>query len=216
MPTEPGLRADARANRDRILAAAADVFVADGPDAPLERVAARAGVGIGTLYRRFSDRSALHRALVLDLLSRSAAAARDATATQADPFDALAAYLHRALDLRISAVIPALLGRVDLDDPELAAARASSAGPVEQLVEQARAAGAIRHDVTFADVGVGLVRISRPVPGGMDPEEDLLLAHRHLTLLLDGLRTTAAGPLPGRGLSLGELQRAARPRADSH
>ncbi|HWJ85425.1 MAG TPA: helix-turn-helix domain-containing protein, partial [Cellulomonas sp.] len=52
-------RADAVRNREKLLAAAVDAFGADGADVPLETIAARAGVGVGTLYRHFANRSAL-------------------------------------------------------------------------------------------------------------------------------------------------------------
>ena len=79
--TEGGhLRADARRNREQLLLAARDVFVERGPDAPLEDVAQRAGVGIGTLYRRFPDRQALLRAVALDVLARVTAEAHAALA----------------------------------------------------------------------------------------------------------------------------------------
>ena len=66
------LRADARSNRDRLLLAARDAFVDLGPDAPLDEVARRAGVGIATLYRRFPDPAALMQAVALDILTRIA------------------------------------------------------------------------------------------------------------------------------------------------
>ena len=62
------LRADARQNYDRILKAAAEVFVADGFNAPLDRIARHARVGEATLHRRFPTRDSLLRALTLDLL----------------------------------------------------------------------------------------------------------------------------------------------------
>ena len=62
-----GLRADARRNREHVLAAAREVFVEQGADAPLDEIARRAGVGIATLYRRFPDRAALLRAVALDV-----------------------------------------------------------------------------------------------------------------------------------------------------
>src|SRR5712691_799585 len=118
-----GLRADARRNLEHVLAAAREVFVEQGADAPLDEIARRAGVGIATLYRRFPDREALVRAVALDVLARTAHEARSAEAEEADPFDGLARYMHRALDLRISAVMPALLGRISFEDEELRVAR---------------------------------------------------------------------------------------------
>src|SRR5438270_9690760 len=113
------LRADAARNRAHVLAAARDVFVEHGADAPLDDIARHAGVGIATLYRRFPDREALLRAVALDVLARTAHEARSAEAEEADPFDGLARYMHRALDLRISAIMPALLGRISFEDEEL-------------------------------------------------------------------------------------------------
>src|SRR5271165_109692 len=98
------LRADASRNREHILKAARDIFVYDGPQAPLEEIARQAGVGIGTLYRRFPDRHALQRAVALDVLASIAYEAHLALVEEPDAFAALARYMHRALDLRVGAV----------------------------------------------------------------------------------------------------------------
>jgi AcrR family transcriptional regulator len=196
-----GMRADAQRNRERLLAAARDVFVDQGPDAPLDAIAAVAGVGIATLYRRFPDRRAVVRAVVLDVLGRAGEEARRALADEPDAFQALARYLHRALDLRVSAVMPTLLDHVPSDDEEIASIRTRSWGLFQQLVDRAHAAGTLRPDVTFADVGMLLVRLARPLPGPIPRDLDNRLAHRHLELLLAGLRADRAGrppPCPGR------------------
>lgn len=203
------MRADAQRNRERILAAACDVFVEQGPDAPLDAIATAADVGIATLYRRFPDRQALIRAIVLDVLVRSGEAAHQALDEEAESFQALARYLHRALDLRVSAVMPALLGHIPPDDAEIAAARGHSWGLFQQLVDQAHAAGTLRPDVTFLDVGQLLVRLARPLPGPVPRDLDNQLAHRHLELVLDGLRGERAAsitPLPGPALTLADLR----------
>ncbi len=205
------MRADARRNRERIMAAARDVFVEQGPDAPLDAVATAAEVGIGTLYRRFPDRGALVRAVVLDVLGLAAEEARLALDEEPDAFRALARYLHAALDLRISAVMPALLGHVPPDDGEIAAVRERSWGLFEALVDRAHAAGTLRADVSFADVGVLLQRMARPLAGPIPRDLDNRLAHRHLDLLLDALRAdraAVADPLPGPALELADLMAA--------
>ena len=202
------MRADARRNRERILAAARDVFVDQGPDAPLDAIAAAAEVGIGTLYRRFPDRRALVRAVVLDVLGLAAEEARLALAEEPDAFQALARYLHRALDLRISAVMPALLGHIPPDDEEIAAIRTRSWGLFQELVDRAHAAGTLRPDATFADIGLLLVRLARPLPGPIPRDLDNRLGRRHLELLLDGLRAdraAPAAPLPEPALTLADL-----------
>ncbi len=211
-----GLRADARRNLDRILAAARDVFAEQGPTAPLEEIARRAGVGIGTLYRRFPDRQALARAVALDIWARAIEAAHCALATEPDAFHALARYMHHALELRIGAVMPVLTRQVPLD-PELRVAADRSAAAVQRLLEAARAEGSLRPDVAFGDIGLLLIRLGRPLPGPFPPALDDALAHRHLALALDGLRATAAregASLPGPALTLEDL-RALAPDAGS-
>ena len=188
------MRADARRNRERLLAAARDVFVDQGPDAPLDAISAAAQVGIGTLYRRFPDRRALIRAVALDVLGLAAEEARLALTEEPDAFQALARYLHRALDLRISAVMPALLDHIPPDDEEIALIRTHSWGLFQHLIDRAHAAGTLRADATFADIGLLLVRLARPLPGPIPRDLDNRLAHRHLELLLDGLRTDRAEP----------------------
>lgn len=203
-----GLRADARRNRERILAAAREVFVERGPDAPLDEIATRAGVGNATLYRRFPDRAALMRALALDLLAEMADEVRTALADEDDPFRALARYMHRALDVRVGAVMPVLADRIAAD-PDVLRARDETAAVVQRLIETAQQSGAMRSDVTFGDIGLVLVRLSRPLPAAVSRALDAALAHRHLDLLLAGLRAApgaGSGGLPGPALTLADLR----------
>ena len=206
------LRADARRNQERLLDAARALIAERGAQVPLEDVAREAGVGIGTLDRRFPDREALLRAVVLDALERARVAAEHAAELE-DPFEALATYLRVALELRVSAVMPQVLDVMDLDDPEMAKARDASA--VERLVQAAHDAGAIPADVTFSDVAMMLVRIARPLPGPLPREVKDDLARRHLELFIRGLRAPADGELDGPGLSFAELrQRVAQSAED--
>ncbi len=133
------LRADATRNRARILSAAAAVFVEMGPDAPLEEVVTRAGLGFGTLYRRFPDRAALQHAVVIDVMTRLQEIAQAALADPGDHPSALARYLHDALDLQIGIVVPILLDRVDMNDPAIAPLRGRDAALVNQMIERAHA-----------------------------------------------------------------------------
>jgi len=204
------MRADARRNLEQLLAAARDLIASRGSGVALEEVAQRAGVGIGTLYRRFPDRRALLRAVVLDALERTRAAAERARAEHEDPFEALAAYLRSAFELQVSAVIPEVLDALDLDEPELAAAREASAREVDLLVERARDSGGLPPDVTFADVGMMLVRIARPLPGPMSESLKRDLGRRHLELFIRGLRSRD-GTLDGPALSLSDLEDLSHP-----
>lgn len=202
------LRADARQNRERILAAARDVFVEQGAGAPLEEISRRAGTGIATLYRRFPDRLALMRAVVLDSLARTEEEAHRAAAEEPDPFRALTRYMHRALDIRVAAVIPALLEEISLEDAELRAASEAGARVIDELIDAAKRAGTLRKDVMFADIGTLIVRLSRPLPGAFPRELNDQLGHRHLDLLINGLRAKPddSAVIEGPAMTLEELR----------
>jgi AcrR family transcriptional regulator len=199
-------RADARRNRERLLVAARDTFVEHGVQAPLDDVARRAGVGIGTLYRHFPDRYALVRAVALDVLGRVTEAARTALAEEPDAFRALARYLHAALDHRIAAVMPVLSGTTELDrDDELRRAR-DELGPLfEAMVAAAQRDGVLRTDVGAGDLGLMVIRLARPLPLAVDRDADHAIAHRQLDLLLDGLRAPGTGT--GSPLTLDDVRR---------
>jgi AcrR family transcriptional regulator len=182
------MRADAQRNLEQLLDAARDLIADKGAGVALEEVAQRAGVGIATLYRRFPDRTALLRGVVIDALEKTRATAERAAEEHDDPFEALAAYLRGALELRVSAVVPQVLDVLDLDEPDLAAAREGSARATEALVDAAHDSGDLPSDVTFADVGMMLVRIARPLPGPMLAQLKQDLARRHLELFIRGLR----------------------------
>jgi AcrR family transcriptional regulator len=202
------MRADARRNRDVVLRSARDVFAERGPDAPLDEIARRAGIGIATLYRHFPDRARLMYAVVLAALTATAEAGEQVKRENSDPLDALATYIHAVLDLRTPAVISTLLGSIDLEEPQILAARDRSSGLAQQLIDAAHDAGALRKDVTFGDIGLMLVRLSRPLPGAIPPATQDALAHRHADLFLAGLRAEPSrASLDGPALELIELQR---------
>ncbi len=186
--------------------AARDAFVEEGGDVPLEDIAHRAGVGIATLYRRFPDRSTLMRAVALHVLVQVAAEARSALAEESDSFQALARYLHRALDLRVAAIMPVLSGLVDLDhDDQLTQARDDLASLYETIVQAAWRSRQLRTDIGLGDVGLMVIRLARPLPGAFAKEFDDAAAHRQLDVMLDGLRGEHARH-PAPSLSLDDVR----------
>jgi AcrR family transcriptional regulator len=206
------MRIDAQRNRQLLLEAACDAFVDLGPHAPLDSIARRAGVGIGTLYRHFAGRSALLRAVAEDVITRTTAAARTALVEEPTGFDALRRYLHDALDVGI-AVMNRIHDEID-KDAEYRAWSNAAAGAVRQVIDRARSEGTLRPDAEFGDVGLVLVRFTRPIGAGFDPALERPLAHRQLDVYVDGLQargadgTDGATPLPAEtALPLERLRR---------
>lgn len=198
------MRADAVRNRDRILRATVDLVLELGPTVPMEAIARRARVGVATVYRHFPDRASLLTHVQLECLRAAADEAEAALAEESDAFAALARYMHKAVDLRVSAVMPMLNDRVQFDD-ELLAARSRGRAAIDSLVDRAHREGALRPEVTTGDIALLIIRISRPVPG-VPATENLELSHRHLEILLNGfLNVLGDHPLPGPTITVDEL-----------
>ncbi|KAA5834511.1 TetR/AcrR family transcriptional regulator [Saccharopolyspora hirsuta] len=198
--TTPPLRADARRNRDRIINAARAVFAEHGPEVPMEEIARAAGVGTGTLYRRFPDRDSLIRAVGQDVFGRVLAEAREIAERETDPWRALTEFLLTASDLhtvlRLSVHSPrarAVLGT----DPELAKVRGEMLTILDSMVRGAQESGALRPDIGSGDVALLLSSVLHGVRNVPDDVRRDAPA-RYLTLVLDGLRASPGSALPGR------------------
>jgi AcrR family transcriptional regulator len=175
------MRADARRNYEKLVAAARAVFTEDGSSASLEAVAARAGVGIGTLYRHFPTRQALIEAAYVDEVAAIARVADDLS--DLPPWDALSQWLHRYVGSigTKHALNQALLEAAPNSDVLLSCRTAIlSAGT--PLLERAQQAGVVRSDTNFIDVArmvAGIAATPTTEPGQRE---------RMLALALDGLR----------------------------
>jgi len=175
-----GLRADARRNYQRLLAAAGAAFAERGADdVSLEEIARRAGVGIGTLYRHFPTRQTLLEAVYRDQVD--ALDARAAELIQADsPAAALAEWLA-ALVTFGKAKRGLTTGM--LDSELLSSCRDVLHGATETLLARAQQAGAVRADVQGADV----IRLVHAVSIAADLGQDPGQADRMLALVFAGL-----------------------------
>jgi AcrR family transcriptional regulator len=174
-------RADALRNHEKLVAAARAVFAEDGTSAPLEDVAERAGVGIGTLYRHFPTRQALLEAVYVDEVEAMARAADELSGLQ--PWDALSLWLHQYVGFAATkrALNEALVEAAP-DSTVLLACRTALTRAGTALIERAQSAGVIRADTSFSDV----VRMVAGI--AMVPTEDPEQKERLLDLALDGLR----------------------------
>src|SRR5215472_11068135 len=179
------LRADAQRNRDKLLSAATEAFAEEGQDVALEAIAARAGVGIGTLYRHFPSREALVVAAYrheVDALSRAAAELLERL-----PADrALRAWAERFADYIATkrAMGAALRSAVANDSPLFANTRERILGELKLLLEAGAASGTLRADVDPKDV-MRVINAIWYLPGGPQWRADV---GRMLDLVIDGLR----------------------------
>jgi AcrR family transcriptional regulator len=179
------LRADARRNRARVLAAAQEAFAAEGLSVPLDEIARRAGVGAGTVYRHFPTKEALFEAIVLTRLHAMSEAVRG----HADAPDPGAAFFQTLTELveqnsMKKDLVDALArtGR-DLTGP-LADARMEIRDALGLLLRRAQAAGAVRPDVDGHDLATLLSAIFLAA----QQQRDGALPHRALAVIRDGLR----------------------------
>jgi AcrR family transcriptional regulator len=185
-----GKRADARRNEDTLLDAAAAIFVASGVQAPVRDIAARAGVGTGTIYRHFPTRADLIIAVYRHQVEACAEAGPTLLASSASPHAALGQWIDLFVDFLVTK--HGLAAAMQSDDAGFETLHAYFLGrlvPVcAQLLETAAAAGEIRPDVGAFELmrGVGNLCIG----GDNDPRYD---ARRLVELLIAGLRRPASG-----------------------
>jgi len=151
------LRADAARNRDAIVAVARDVFAEQGLEAPLEAIAARAGVGIATLYRRFPTREKLVAAALTDKVAEYAEAAEQALAA-ADPWLGFAGFVQRICELQAGdRGLSDLLSMTLSADEQVELLRQTANERVVTLIERAKAGGALREDFAGEDLVLLLI-----------------------------------------------------------
>jgi len=180
------LRADARRNRDQILAAARSIFAAQGPEVPMEEIARAAGVGVGTLYRRFPDRDALIRAVAVENFERVLTDARAAAKEEPSAWLALVRMLRQSVNLQLSIQLAMLSHRALVllkEDPE-----------VRKL----------RDDVGAGDIAILFATLLRQMHA-KSPEVAAMASVRCLGIMIDGMRARSGTDLPGRPLTSEDL-----------
>ncbi|MDQ8706011.1 helix-turn-helix domain-containing protein [Streptomyces sp. LHD-70] len=233
------LRVDAQRNLEHVLRAAREVFGELGYGAPMEDVARRARVGVGTVYRRFPSKDVLVRRIAEEETARLTEQAQTALGQEDEPWSALSRFLRTSVASGAGRLLPPQVLRVGVaeegsaqsaddtarvpqqrhaaqpdlrlvdqrpapeqelvdqrpapeqeTDPDAAGSgTAALLDVVGQLVERARAADALRADVTVADV---LLVIATAAPSLPDPAQQAAASGRLLDILLEGLRSRPA------------------------
>ncbi|MFD4791218.1 TetR/AcrR family transcriptional regulator [Streptomyces sp. NPDC058459] len=208
------LRVDAQRNLEHVLRAAREVFGELGYGAPMEDVARRARVGVGTVYRRFPSKDVLVRRIAEEETARLTEQARTALGQEDEPWSALSRFLRTSVASGAGRLLPpqvlrvgvaeespaeearvpqqrsqAGAGELRLVDEDRSAGEPGTAtllNVVGQLVERARAAGELRADVSVSDV---LLVIATAAPALPDAAQQAAASARLLDILLEGLRS---------------------------
>ncbi len=180
------LRADAAKNRERILEAAEATFTAEGVSAPIDAVAQRAGVGVGTVYRHFPTKEALFEAIVTARLDELCEGTRQLAESDA-PAEAVFSFL-REFGRQASAKQD-LFDAMDASGLDIKSACAESVEEltrgIDVLLARAKLAGAVRDDVATAEVMALIV-------GACHSKQEDLACQRMVEIVCDGIRTPAA------------------------
>jgi AcrR family transcriptional regulator len=171
----------------------------------MERVAARAGVGVGTLYRRFPNKESLIVA-IMEMAGQRSRQLVDEVLETSSAAEGIFEFMRQCVGMPSS--LRALVPR----SPRLAETHLTSveslARPVTKLIDRAKDAGAIRPDVNFSDIAVILLSVraveDRWGAGGAEAKLGRLQGERHLQLLIDGLRVKDS-VLPNRPLTRAQL-----------
>jgi AcrR family transcriptional regulator len=196
-PPSPALRADAARNRERIISAAAAVFAERGLDAATAEIAARAGVGEATLFRRFPTKDDLIDAIIETRMEEVSALAA-AAAAHPDPAASLERFMEDLVKQfsRDRGFFEAA-GERCMNDPKFQPQRERALGAAGRLLKRAQDAGAVRGDLSPSDIsflaGSAAYAMEVTKPGLRDD-----LWKRYLRVILDGMKPEGASRLrPG-------------------
>ena len=210
------LRRDAERNRQRILKAASEVFNERGLEVSLDEIARHAGVGVGTVYRRFRTKEELVEALFVDRIDSIASIGEEALRAT-DSWSGLVSFMEQMAEMMAGNLgLRQMLMFATYGQDRVAYARQRNAPLVHRLVERAQAAGQLRTDLRQTDIPfiVFLLAEATQLAHSASPG----IWRRYLTLILDGLRPGREGvtPLPVAALLPEEMEKSMRQAAPRH
>jgi AcrR family transcriptional regulator len=192
--TERPLRRDAERNRQRILDTAGALFAERGLDVSLDEIARHAGVGVGTVYRRFPDKEQLIDALFEDRLAEILATA-NASLEISDPWEALAHFIERSMELQVAdRALKQLLLSTTTAHARIEQGRLQIQPVVRAVLERAQRAGAVREDLDLSDLLLLQHAIGEAADYTHEAAPDVW--RRILCIAMDGLRPDRRRPSP--------------------
>jgi AcrR family transcriptional regulator len=182
---------DPAAKRERLLAAARELFAREGLDAPMPALAAATGAGVGSLYRCYPSKRDLIAALVIQRLEEFIAAVRDALARDVEPWESLCAVLGELAERQAADELTGRAYELVADDPDVQSMRQATTAAFEDLLARPREQGRVRADASGRDVLLlfTATRAARAV--------DADGWRRVLELFLDALAAGATAPAAG-------------------
>ena len=192
---ERPLRADARRNREKIVEAARAAFAESGLDAQMDDVAARAEVGVGTVYRHFPTKDALVRAVIVHKMSGLAAMGRRRLEQDGDPWEAFRAWLWDCAETHVG---DRGLSQVLSTQPastfrQIASEETDLVEVSTELMGRAQRAGRVRPDARGEDVGLVMCGLAAVLESDWGDEA----WKRYLALVEAGLCACGGDELPG-------------------
>ena len=192
--SERPLRADAERNRRRIMDAARELFAERGLDVTLNDIARHAGVGVGTVYRRFPDKEVLIEALFEERLAELEAIAVAGLAAS-DPWDGIVSTLTGVLELQeADRGFKELILSVNRKRDGLGPIRARMAPNIAALMARAKAAGQLREDIVPQDFPLLQILLGAVIDVSRDASPGLW--RRYLEVILQGMRADPGPPAP--------------------
>jgi AcrR family transcriptional regulator len=204
--TRPPLRADAERNRRRILDAAQELYASQGLEVSLDEIARHAGVGVGTVYRRFANREELINELFEERLAELLEIA-ESCLDDPDPLHAVETFLHRVIGEQANdrGLREVTLGSSHGTD-RMARMRDQMMPLAQRLIGRAQAAGVIRADMAVTDLPI----IAFTIANSADYTEPISPKAwtRLLTFMLDGLRTPNPTPMTAPPLTTDGVEQA--------
>ena len=198
-----GRQAEAARNHERLMRSAREVLAAT-PDAPMAHVASHAGLGVATLYRRYASRDALVAETWLESVREVEAQARVALDRAGMfPWGAFVGFMTASVASGMGA-LAAALAEAGAPAEGLVAAERSMNAAIDELLEVAQKAGAVRPDIGVEDVRLLFEQLH--AVRAADAAREATLRRRYLELVLQALRAPAAAPLPGPAPAAAELK----------